>query len=222
MNRAEEIASRILGHYHHHHIQPSGDPFRSLIRIILSQNTGFRNERMAYEQLEGSIGVTPQTIAAASVEALERAIRPAGMFRVRGRTIRSVAEAVLRDYSGDIQPVLTKPYDEARLELMRLPGVGKKTADVLLMFDADKAVVPVDRHIDRICKRLEIVPQRAGYDSIRTALEAATDRSRYQDLHVMMIRFGREICRAQRPKHDECFLNDLCPYPRKAESESQK
>ena len=174
---------------------------------------------MAYEQLEGSIGITPQALAEAQVESIEKAIRPAGMFRIRSRTIKKVAEAVLRDYNGDIKPILSKSYEEARLELMKLPGVGKKTADVLLMFDAGKAVIPVDRHIDRISKRLEIVPQKASYDEIRAALEAATERARYQDIHVLLIRFGREICRAQWPKHDECFLNDLCPYPRKVKPE---
>jgi endonuclease-3 len=83
---------------------------------------------------------------------------------------------------------------------------------VLLMFDAGKAVIPVDRHISRIAKRLEIVPPKASYDEIRHALEAAADPDRYEDVHVLLIRFGREICRAQRPLCEDCFLNDLCPF----------
>jgi len=177
-----------------------------------SASSSDKNEAMAYKQLERIIGVTPETLANASVERIAEAIRPAGMHIRRSRTLKQVSEEVLERYGGDITPILDMPYIEAREELMGLPGVGKKTADVLLMFDAGKAVIPVDRHISRIAKRLEIVQPKASYDEIRHALEAATDTDRYEDVHVLLIRFGREICRAQRPLCEDCFLNDLCPF----------
>ena len=214
LSRAEEIIARLLEHYERRWRPRGGDPFRSLVRIILSQNTSYRNEAAAYEQLERVIGVTPESLAEAPVERIAEAIRPAGMHNQRSRTLKRVAAAVLERYGGDIAPILSKPYPEARLELMELPGVGQKTADVLLMFDAGKAVIPVDRHIDRIAKRLQLVPPKAAYDEVRRALEAAADPDRYEDVHVLLIRFGREVCRAQRPRCDGCFLGDLCSYPR--------
>jgi len=217
LNRDEEIISRILSRFKRQWRRLSDDPFCSLIRIILSQNTSFKNEAMAYKQLERSIGVTPETLSKASVERIAEAIRPAGMHRRRSRTLKKVAEAVLERYGGDITSILHKPYLEARVELMGLPGVGKKTADVLLMFDAGKAIIPVDRHISRIAKRLEMVTPKASYDEIRKVLEAAADPDRYEDIHVLLIRFGRETCRAQRPLCEDCFLNDLCPYPGREE-----
>jgi len=214
LSRAEEIIARLLERYERRWRPRRGDPFRSLVRIILSQNTSYRNEAAAYEQLERVIGVTPEALAEAPVERIAEAIRPAGMHNQRSRTLKRVAAAVLERYGGDIAPILSKLYPEARLELMELPGVGRKTADVLLMFDAGKAVIPVDRHIDRIAKRLQLVPPKAAYDEVRRALEAAADPDRYEDVHVLLIRFGREVCRAQRPRCDGCFLGDLCPYPR--------
>jgi len=214
LSRAEEIIARLLERYERRWRPRRGDPFRSLVRIILSQNTSYRNEAAAYEQLERVIGVTPEALAEAPVERIAEAIRPAGMHNQCSRTLKRVAAAVLERYGGDIAPILSKLYPEARLELMELPGVGQKTADVLLMFDAGKAVIPVDRHIDRIAKRLQLVPPKAAYDEVRRALEAAADPDRYEDVHVLLIRFGREVCRAQRPRCDGCFLGDLCPYPR--------
>jgi len=214
LDRAEEVTARLLGHYERRRSPRRGDPFRSLVRIILSQNTSYRNEAAAYDLLERDIGVTPEALALAPVERIAEAIRPAGMHNRRSGTLKAVAEAVLDRYGGDLAPVLRRPYPEAREELMDLPGVGRKTADVLLMFDGGRAVVPVDRHIFRIARRLRLVPEDAAYDDVRRVLEAAAPPGRHEDVHVLLIRFGREVCRARRPRCGDCFLNDLCPHPR--------
>ena len=104
---------------------------------------------------------------------------------------------------------------------MELPGVGPKTADVALMFSVNSRVVPVDRHIERIAKRLEIVPQNADYETIRTTLQDAATPDRFRELHLSLIRFGKEICTARNPKHDECALRNICPYPEKHENKEE-
>jgi len=213
LERAEEILRRLLSHYERTWRPSSGDPFRSLIRIILSQNTNYKNEATAYRRLDEMVGVEPLKLASSSTEDIAEAIRPAGMYNQRSRVIKGVAEIGRDRYGGDLDPVLQKPHEEAREELMTLPGVGPKTADVLLMFDAGKAIIPVDRHIFRITKRLGLVPERAPYDQVRMALESAAPPGRHEDAHVFLIRFGREVCRARRPRCPDCFLNDLCPFP---------
>jgi len=213
LRRDEEALKRLLDHYERRWRPRTGDPFRSLVRTILSQNTNYKNEAMAYQRLEDIVGVTPESLADTPVEVIADAIRPAGMYNQRGRTLHAVASAVMDLYGGDIGPILDKPYPDARAELMALPGVGPKTADVLLMFDAGKEVIPVDRHIFRITRRLRLVQEKASYDEVRLALEAAAPPGRHEDVHVLLIRFGREICKAQNPRCPECFLRDLCPYP---------
>lgn len=213
MGRADEALRRLLRQYKVKWRPETGDPFRSLVRIILSQNTNYRNEAMAYRRLEDAVGITPENLAKASVGAISEAIRPAGMYNQRGKMLKAVASIVMDDYDGDISPILDKPYSEAREELIALPGVGQKTADVLLRFDAGMEIIPVDRHIFRITKRLRLVPEKAKYDAVRRVLESAAPPEEHKDVHVLLIRFGREICRAQRPKCGECFLRDMCPYP---------
>jgi endonuclease-3 len=83
------------------------------------------------------------------------------------------------------------------------------------MFVAGRQVVPVDRHIERVCKRLEIVPKNASYEDMRRTLEDASNPNRYRDVHLSFIRFGRETCRARQPRCSECTLNPMCPYPDK-------
>ena len=139
------------------------------------------------------------------------------MYNQRSRTIKQVSFKVMELYNGDLSTVVAKPYPEARKELMRLPGVGEKTADVVLLFNAGKDVLPIDRHIARISKRLDIVLSNADYDTIRLTLESATPPDKFLDTHIKLIQFGRDVCRALNPKCRECPLNDLCAYPQRAE-----
>jgi endonuclease-3 len=215
LKRDEEIIGRILSHYERSRRLEAMDPFTSLVRTILSQNTNSRNQTAAYKRLQETIGVTPENIAGADIQDLSEAIRPAGMHNQRGKNLKSVAEAVIQRFDGDLTPIMEKPYHEARRILLSLPGVGPKTADVVLMFVAGYDIVPVDRHIFRISKRLGIVSEKASYDNVKIALEAVTPKGRREDIHVLLIQFGREICRAQNPECHGCFLTDVCAYSKK-------
>jgi len=214
--RAEEALSRVVS-------SPltwtprREDPFKTLIRTILSQNTSWQNEATAYGRLEETIGVTPNKLSTAKTSDIAKAIKPAGMYNLRSKTIKRAAADIIERFDGDLAPIVSKPYPEARETLMTLPGVGEKTADVVLLFNAGKQVLPVDRHIARITKRLELVPESAKYDEIRGALEEATQPDAYLDAHIKLIQFGRDTCRAQNPRCSTCALNDLCPYPRRAQ-----
>jgi len=158
------------------------------------------------------IGITPENLANAPLETIAEAIRPAGMYNQRSKVLKRVSEEVLARFNGTLDDVIKKPFPEAREDLMSLPGVGPKTADVTLMFAAGSTIVPVDRHIFRITERLGIVPPKAPYDDVRGALEEASPPDRREDIHVFLIRFGRETCKARNPRCHDCIIEDLCPY----------
>ena len=94
---------------------------------------------------------------------------------------------------------------------MELPGVGPKTADILLAFVAKHHVIPVDTHIARITKRLGIAPRNANYERVRTSLEALIPPDDRIRVHLSIIAFGREICKAPRPRCSICPVNATCP-----------
>ena len=218
--RAETAIARVLDASERRWSPSGGEPFKTLIRTILSQNTNWRNEETAYRRLEVKIGVTPEKLALAPMQEIAEAIKPAGMYNLRSLTIQSVSHEVLDRFNGDLSKAVSKPYEEAREELMSLPGVGEKTADVVLLFSVGRHVIPVDRHIARIAKRLELVPQNAPYDEIRRTLEEATPPNTYLDTHIKLIQFGRDTCRAQNPRCPSCILNDICPYPLRKDPEN--
>ena len=188
------------------------DPFRVLVRTVLSQNTSYKNEREAYLRLKREIGLTPQALASAEEERIAECIRVAGLHRVRARRIKKLARLVLERYGGDLSGVLRRDVREARRELMSLPGVGMKTADILLLFCAGKPVMPVDTHISRISRRLGLVREKAGYEEIREVYERFLPPGSHERVHLQLIMFGRAICRARKPRCHVCPLAGICDY----------
>jgi endonuclease-3 len=189
---------------------PSG-AFSVLIGTILSQNTNDRNSDLAYRRLARRFRITPRVLSEAPIGGIAECIRVAGLYRSKSRNIKRVSKIVLHKYRGQLARVLHRPTEEARKELMALPGVGPKTADILLAFVAGRGVFPVDTHVTRVSYRLGIVPRNASYELIRTRLENLVPPNERLRMHLSMIRLGREVCRAPRPKCVICPLNRSCP-----------
>jgi endonuclease-3 len=186
------------------------DPFLLLVGTVLSQNTSDRNSRPAYNRLVAKFE-TPKQLAGAEAREIQKLIKPAGLHRVKSKRLKHLARAVCERYGGDLGSVLRMPLEGARRELLSLPGVGYKTADVLLVFACGRDVLPIDTHIFRIAKRLDIAPPKAGYEEVRLKLEERIPKGRRGKAHMLLIQHGRRYCRARNPLCLECPINDLCP-----------
>ena len=101
--------------------------------------------------------------------------------------------------------------EEARDLLVSLPGVGPKTAAVVLLFSFNMPFLPVDTHVNRLSRRLGLVPEGASIDEAERILEKITPRDKYCSFHVNLIRHGRAICRARSPSCKECVMREICP-----------
>jgi endonuclease-3 len=189
----------------------SSTAFEALIRTILSQNTSDVNSNRAMKRLESRFDITPETLSRASVEELVECIRSAGLYRVKAPRIKQVSSIILDQFGGDLDSVLKRGPTEARSIMTELPGVGYKTADIVLAFVAGHPTIPVDTHVTRVSKRLGIVRKNARYEEIRLALERLIPPNRRLRMHLSLIRFGREICKAPRPLCPQCLLNKTCP-----------
>jgi endonuclease-3 len=210
--RAEEIL-RILRHSHRlpGWTRSTVDPFRTLIITIISQNTNDRNTEKAFERLSNDFRIDAETLAGAQIKQIEASLKVAGLYRNKAKTIRQVSKIVLEKYHSDLKQVLSKPLEEARQELMQLPGVGPKTADVVLLFAGEKPTVPIDTHVNRVSKRLDLAPANADYEGVRRTLQSFYDPQDYLSVHMLLISHGRKYCTARSPLCDTCPLNALCP-----------
>jgi len=191
----------------------STDPFKNLIITVLSQNTSEINCVRAYKGLRAKFEVKPEVLAKAKIEDLKEAIRSGGLYNVKSKRIKELSQAVLEKFDGDISSVLALPKEEARKKLMELPGIGEKTADVLLAHEHSYAeVMVVDTHMERIAKRLGLVKLNAKYEEIQKALKGFIPWEKGERTGGLLWLLAKYTCRAQSPKCRECPIITLCDY----------
>jgi len=190
------------------------NPIETLIKTVLSQRTTTRNMLLAYENLRRRGLTDLAQLAYAEERVVANAIKIAGLYVQRARRLKLIAKIVLEVYKGDLNNVLSMPLEKARKALLSLPGVGYKTADILLLFCAGKPVFPVDTHISRISVRWGLARQGAEYEDIRRSLENfyPRDPQSYLDAHLGMISLGRRYCKTRKVLCNVCLLGDVCPY----------
>ncbi|HYR80754.1 MAG TPA: endonuclease III [Thermoplasmata archaeon] len=187
-------------------------PFEILISTILSQSTAVANERRGLNDLRSRVGaITPERIAGTPEGEIAKAIWHAGLATQKAPRIRGVARALLDDRGDGLERILALPTDRAREELMALPGVGPKTADVVLAMATGHPTFPVDTHIARIARRWNLV-RRTDYESIRAALERWTPPEKRKAWHLAIIAHGRALCKARNPRCGECPVRRDCDW----------
>jgi endonuclease-3 len=186
-------------------------PFQALVRTVLSQATNDRNRDRAYANLTKKYKIDPETLADADLKELEEAIRVGGLYRNKARKIRQLSRTVCTRFHGSLGFIFSEPLDKSRELLMSLPGVGPKTADVVLLFVARKPTLPVDTHVNRVSRRLGLAPMKASYEGIRRSLESLYRPHDYLAIHLLLISLGRRFCRARNPVHKLCPVYALCP-----------
>jgi endonuclease-3 len=188
--------------------------FETLIATIISQNTSGKNTIRAFENLSNQFQITPEGLAKAEKSHIEESLKVAGLYRRKAKTIKEVSQIVLENFGGDLTQILSMPFGEARRTLIKLPGVGPKTADVVLLFSADKPTIPIDTHVNRVSKRLDLAPSNGNYEVVRGALQALYDTEDYLDLHILLISLGRNYCKARNPLCKKCPVSMYCPSKR--------
>lgn len=179
------------------------------MRTILSQHTSDRNRDAAYARLRAAFP-TWEAVLSAPTEAVADAIRGAGLHRQRAARIQEVLRRIREERGALELDFLGRwPDDRAAAWLRALPGVGKKTAYVVLLFGFGRPLFPVDTHIARVTRRLGLVTDRDDpHDALSPLVPPGTER----ELHLHLIRLGRELCRPHAPRCASCPLLDLCPY----------
>lgn len=190
------------------------EPLDDLILTVLSQNTNDRNRDKAFEKLRGGYPAW-EDVAALPEEEIEDCIRPAGLSKTKAGRIKTILVTVKKDF-GDYSIKAMRDWDAEKIRsyLTALPGVGAKTAGIVLVFDLGKPAFPVDTHIARISRRLGWADEKTPPDKIQAYLESALPPERFGGAHLNMITHGRNICGARKPKCAACPAAPCCRFGR--------
>lgn len=190
-------------------------PLDELISTILSQNTNDGNRDRAFEALRRRFP-TWEAVRDAPMKEVIEAIRPAGLAPQKAPRIQAVLREITEQRGGlDLDFLHDWEASEALRWLRQFKGVGPKTAAIVVLFALNKPAFPVDTHIHRVTRRLGLIPASTSAEQAHHLLADLFEPSDYAAVHLNLIRLGREICQARKPKCPICPLQEECAYVRR-------
>lgn len=210
--KALEVHRRLLAAYGDPPLPSARDPVASLVLTILSQNTNDRLRDLAFHRLRQALPSWEQ-VRDAPAETIGEAIQVAGLWKQKAARIKEALQRISAERGALTLDFLREwPTDDARRYLLSFNGVGPKTAAILLLFTLGMPAFPVDTHVHRVTRRLGLIPDNTGREKAHQLLEALLPAEIYYPFHINVIRHGRAVCSARRPRCAECMLRDLCDF----------
>ena len=182
-------------------------PFELLVSVVLSAQATDKSVNLATDRLF-KVANTPQALLALGRKGLERHIRSIGLYRTKAKNLVATCKLLLERHDGAVP--------RTREELQALPGVGRKTANVILNTAFGEPTIAVDTHIFRVANRTGIAP---GKDvlAVETKLLKFVPEEFRRDAHHWLILHGRYVCKARKPDCPTCLIRDLCEYRQKTQ-----
>ena len=178
------------------------DPYKVLVRTILSQRTRDENTDQATNNLFAKYKDIYEVVEAPT-EDVQELIKPVGFYRVKAGRIQEVSQILIDEYGGEVPDTLE--------ELVKLPGVGRKTANCVLVFAFELPAIPVDTHVHRISNRMGLVDTK-NPDQTEVELSKIAPKELWIKLNDLMVQFGQNICKPISPQCEMCPVSYLCDY----------
>ncbi|MGB5353398.1 MAG: endonuclease III [Woeseia sp.] len=203
----KEIRTKIYAHLREQNPQPATElnyrnPFELLISVILSAQATDISVNKATAKLY-PVAATPQSILQLGVAGLKKYIRTIGLYNSKAENIVKTCRILLEEHGGEVP--------RTRAELEALPGVGRKTANVILNTAFGEPTIAVDTHIFRVANRTGLAKGKTPLE-VEKRLTRLTPEEFRQDAHHWLILHGRYTCIARKPRCPDCMINDLCEY----------
>ena len=211
-NKALQIRTTLIDNYGHPVWRNPLSPLDELVSTILSQNTNDVNRDRAFDSLIKSFPDW-ESVRDAPQDEVIAAIRIAGLANQKGPRIQKVLSQITNECGElSIDFLADMSAEDAKSWLMRFKGVGPKTAAIVLLFSLDQYALPVDTHVYRVSGRLGLLLDRMGVEAAHMHLEKVFLEQHYYDVHLNIIRLGREVCHARKPECPTCPVRKHCSY----------
>ncbi len=220
--RIPELIERLEADYGRPRMIARFDPMEELVSCILSQHTSDANSFPAFTRLRERYPRW-EDVVADGPEALADVIRKAGLANQKARSIVAcLKEIQSRTGEYSLEALRAMPTPEARRWLQELPGVGPKTASIVLCFSMGRHAIPVDTHVFRVSWRLGLIPESIGENKAHDALLALVPEQYAFRFHVALIQHGRITCKAPLPVCERCSVRDQCAWYRAGGPEKRR
>ena len=206
-----EIYQKLLNHFGKQYWWPAETKFEVIIGAILTQQTTWKNVELAIENLKEKRLLDPHSLATAPLDQVETLIRHTGFYRQKARRIINFSKFLDTRYDGSLNKLFSGPKGQIRRELLSLEGIGRETADSILLYAADRLTFPIDAYTTRLCDRLGI--KELDYETLREFFESNLPRNLeiYKEFHALIVKLGKTYCKTK-PQCSACPLLNDCIY----------
>ena len=200
------------------HWWPAKTPFEVIVGAILTQNTAWVNVERAITDLRKARTLTPRALERVPSARLGQLIRSSGYFRQKAKKLKAFVRFLRRDFGGSLARMFRTPTAALRERLLSVHGIGRETADSILLYAGNHPIFVVDAYTKRILERHGMVGEKAGYEEVRALFEnnLPADAKLYNEYHALLVNVGKNWCRTRAPRCDECQLGpylDLAASP---------
>lgn len=192
------------------HWWPGDSPFEVMVGAVLTQNTNWKNVEKALVNLKREGGLSLSALIQLSEAELAEKIRPAGYFNVKAKRLKALVQFLHERYQGDLEVMALRPLDRLREELLGVRGVGKETADSILLYALGFPIFVVDAYTYRVFTRHFLAPEEVGYDELQALAmdNVPAEVAYYNEFHALLVSVGKDFC-GPKPKCEACPLNGL-------------
>jgi len=214
-NRMKETLLRIfdllLQRYGPLHWWPAETPLEVCVGAILTQNTAWGNVEKAIANLKGEGLLTLPALRDVATDRLGSVIRPAGFFNVKSLRLKEFIDWLYDRFGGDLDMMFNGDWQELRGALLKVKGVGRETADSILLYAGRKPTFVVDAYTKRLFSRFGLLPENSGYEEVRALFmeNLPADEALFNEYHALIVQHGKEHCR-KKPRCKGCDLHFLC------------
>lgn len=191
---------------------PGDSPFEIMVGAILTQNANWRNVEKAIENLKRENLLSPNKMHTLPIEMLAELIKPSGFYNIKARRLKEFIRYFIEKYGGDAERMRKEDGEKLRKELLSIPGIGKETADSILLYALDKPFFVVDAYTRRFISRHGMMDYNEDYDNIRIFFERniPKDAYIYNEYHALIVRLGKTYCKKKK-ECEGCPLRSYLP-----------
>jgi len=191
---------------------PADNRFEVIVGAILTQAISWQNVEKALQSLQAANLMSESGLLSAPPDDLAGVIRPALYHHQKAKKLKIMMHFIINEYQGDYDLMFSEPMDILRTRLLSLWGIGKETADSILLYAGNYPIFVVDAYTRRIFSRIGLVGEDISYqemqDYIHNHLDTSVDL--YNEFHALLVRLGAEYCKKRRPKCKECPVAEIC------------
>lgn len=211
--RAMEVYNKLFNRFGKQNWWPGETKFEIMIGAILTQQTSWKQVEKSIGNLKKEKLLSARSLSISNARKVQSLVRPSGFYKQKSKRIILFSKYLMKEYSGDLKKFFNQPTEDLRKELLSLEGIGKETADSILLYAGDKIVFPIDAYTFRVFERLGAVKEKTNYDQLQSLfhMELPQDLQIYNELHALIVKHGKTFCKSK-PLCSDCPLNTDCDF----------